>query len=710
MSDLILRLGARNSPLSLTQSRNALAELKKLLPALTIELLELTSPGDEDRTTDLRVSDPDFFTRYLDQGVLSGELDGAIHSAKDLPDPLTGGIDWFWLPWREDPRDAVILRQGETFTDLPPKPVIGVSSERRDAYCRARFPDAIFKPVRGNIEHRLAQLDNGDFDVMLMAGCALLRLGMEARISEWIPLSDLQSPPGQGYLAVTFRQGDERFQRLRNLLTPAVTMISAGPGDPGLCPSAGLEALRRCDLCLYDALAPHALLDELKPGAAAIFVGKRRDHYSIGRRELESLMVNACKEGKHVVRLKGGDAGIFARLAQETEALMAHGLPFRVIPGVSSLLAATTGTGMALTRKGLSRGFCAVTPEQLSESEPCVGMEDRQALPIAFFMAVNRLSEILAELHEEGRPGDEPATMVFGASTPRETILPATLDTIEAAVQSYDGTDPGLLLVGDIAAKDFLFDRTRFALQGKRVLLTCSRAIMPKAIAATEDLGGIPVPLPLIHLQPKPDAKPVLAAIADYDWLVVTSPSAVRCLFQLLDELRIDRRVLPRILLCGPGTAQVFIDAGIYPDAGPTDTFSGEAMLAAAKEHIQPGQRVLRLRSDKAGPSVQDALRDFGAEVTDCILYRNQALAPDELPPADAIFLASGSAVDAFVEAWGTEALAALDRVAIGEPTARVLRSHGLEPHTIAHQAIASASLQSLAAHYFLDALQRLGD
>ncbi len=699
-TSISFRIGARASRLSLAQSGNALRKLRQLLPNFHFELVPYSSPGDEDRLTDLRISDPDFFTRYLDHDVLSGKIDGALHSAKDMPDPLPDGIDWCWLPWPEDRRDVLVYRPGLTADDLPGAPVIGVSSDRRAQYCRERWPNALHRPIRGNIEHRLQQLDNGDFDIVPMAGCALVRLDLTHRISEWVPLDELDAPPAQGYLGLTFRHGDPRLTRLRNLLIKAVTLISAGPGDPGLCTIAGRDALHQADVCLYDALAPRELLADLPPHAEAIDVGKRRHKYTVGRQELENLLVNYCRQGKRVVRLKGGDAGIFARLSQETEALAHFNLPFRVLPGVSSLHAATTPTGLMLTRKGTSRGFCVVTPEQLGDQQAAVGMNDRRNLPLALFMAVSRIRDVVAELLAEGRPAGEPATMVYAASTPDEVILTATLATIADIVEAHDTNSPGLLLVGDIADAHHLFDRSHFPLEGKHVLLTCGSSIMARARLAVHDLGGIPIPMPFIRLVPEKSLIPVLRDLHDFDWLVLTSPSAVDCLWQLLTQARVDPRQLPRIIVCGSGTADALMRYGIHADACPASDYSAQGMLALAAECIPSGARVLRLRSDKATPAVADALTARGARVADHILYRNEVIRHEHLPPLDAIFFASASAVDAFVDCFTPGAAEALTLVAIGKPTADRLLHHGLTATVVSEEGTAPAAIHALAAWY----------
>jgi hydroxymethylbilane synthase len=201
MKNMTLRAGTRGSALAVLQTRDTLERLAALFPALAFETVTVETPGDRDLTTDLRQSPGDFFTRDLDDALREGRIDLAVHSAKDLPEPLPEDLDWFWLPWREDPRDAWVLPEGRRWTDLPACPVVGVSSERRAACTLRRFPEAVLKPIRGTIQSRLAQLDAGGYDAMLMAGAALNRLGLAHRVAEWVPLDELPVPEGQGRLA-----------------------------------------------------------------------------------------------------------------------------------------------------------------------------------------------------------------------------------------------------------------------------------------------------------------------------------------------------------------------------------------------------------------------------------------------------------------------------------------------------------------------------
>jgi uroporphyrinogen III methyltransferase/synthase len=670
----------------------------------------MSSPGDHDHKTDLRVSDPDFFTRFLDDALRDGRIDCAVHSAKDLPYPVAEGLDWFWLPWREDPRDCVILRPGETAASLPAQPKVGVSSDRREEYSLRHYPNCVMKPIRGKIEDRIAQLDAGNVDILLMASAALNRLGLEDRITECIPLGELPSPTGQGYIAITFREGDARWQRIRSYFVHAVTFVGGGPGHPGLCTQAGIKALQNCEVCLHDALSAPELLAQVPTDAKIIDVGKRAGRYRISREALDAQIAEFARQGRRVVRLKGGDPGMFGRLPEETAALVAGRLPFRVIPGVSSLAAATTGTGMLLTRRGESHGCSVLTPRLADSTREAIAADVRRKLALVFFMAVGRSAEIRSQLLSEGRSESEPAAMIYDAGMPSQTIIRGTLADIATRVGEHRTAQPGLLVIGQIANSAHQYPLDHGALCGLRIILTCSAELMPAAIAEVEWLGGIPLPLPLIQLSPCDEALPQVQQLSDYDWVTLTSASALRCLMNLIRTHKLDLRDLPKIMIPGPGVARVLREHGLRADVMPDSRFSGASMLDAAIAVVKAGERVLRLRSDQAPSTVADRLRAHGCEVDDCVLYRNQAIPTSTLPDADLVFFASGSAVRAFVDAFGEKALCELSILVIGKPTATVLAEYGHEPDVMATEATIVSSIRTLAAHLVGHALQNCSE
>jgi uroporphyrinogen III methyltransferase/synthase len=664
----LFKTGTRSSRLALIQTEQSINLFQEHLPESKWETVPFSSPGDRDKAADLITAPDNFFTRDLDEALLAGVIDCAVHSAKDVPDPLPEGIDWFWLSAAADSRDVLV-------GSLTPR-TVGVSSERRIAYAKQRFPAAEVKPLRGTIEERLAQLDAGKFDALIMAAAALQRLGLENRIAEWISPDDLPVPDGQGALALTFRSGDERFLRLRSLFVRPVVFVGAGM-NAGLCTQAGVAALRYADVCLYDALLDDALLAELPETARKIFVGKRSGQHSNTQDEICELIVRFARQGKRVVRLKGGDPGIYGRLAEEIDALNTVQFPYRVIPGGSSLSAATTGTGLLLTRRGTADRFRVLTAKTAAGSS---------GETLVVFMGIQSLEETAARLLTEGYSPDLPVSAVLDAGGLQQQIISASLSNIAGKVGPTDL--PGLVLIGETADPGFLY-RAHGALRGKRVWLTCSSDVQPRAAQAVLDFGGVPVQQPLIELVPEkvPD-------LGSYDWLILTSPSAVRCLLAQLDDLR----GLPKILCCGEGTAAALAKFRIQADAMPSGDFNTEGVLRTAQEIIPQSERILRLRSDRAGEKLSTELCKTFQHVDDVVICRNR-LVRCEMPGCDVIFFASVSAVESFVAQFGVEKLEGKEVVVIGARDAEALRRHGVSHPVAPRRATVEDAVAALASY-----------
>jgi uroporphyrinogen III methyltransferase/synthase len=698
---LQLKIGARGSRLSLLQAESVLVRLGEQLPGLEWTMVPFSSPGDQDQRTDLRDSPPDFFTRELDEALRRGDIDCALHSAKDMPYPAPAGLDWVWLPWTEDPRDALILRRGERAEQLPAAPRIGVSSVRREDFCLLRFPGGVLKGIRGTIDRRLEQLDAGDYDVLVMAVAALNRLGLQERISEIIPETELVPPAGQGVIGLSFRSDDRRFLDLRQLLVKSVTFAGAGIGSDAAS-LAVATALGRCEVCLYDALFDEGLLRFLPAGAVLVPVGKRSGAHAVPQPEITRMLCDYVRQGRRVVRLKGGDPGIFGRLAEEVEALEALELPFRVIPGVSSLAVATTGTGMLLTRRGESRGFTVMTPRREGGALGSSGHQARASLPMVFYMAISSAAEVFAELLQEGMPPTTPAAAVFNAGMSDEQILRGTLADLPMQVRTWlaaltTEAPPGLLIVGSPAAT--FYRRDLGALSGRRVLITCSETLLEEASGLVRDFGGIPICRPLIRLDPIAAGTDWASVLAKINWLVISSPASARCFMEILFRDGVDLRRLPKILSCGPGTSKALAKYGIQADAEPAEAYGSDGIVACAKTVMIIGDRVLRLRSEKAGDALARRLETLGLIVSERLVYENRRNDAGQLPESDIIFFASASAVEAAIAAWGAAEIKKRLLVVIGKPTAAALGNASLPADVIAVEATVKGAIASLASY-----------
>ena len=663
-------VGARGSALSRAQTAGALDFLRARFPGTDYRVVTVETPGDRDLTTPIEKSAPDFFTRDLDEAVRDGRVDFAVHSAKDLPPKIADDLDWFWLPERADPRDCWVTPPGRRLSQLEPPPGrrlsqldgrglrIGVSSERRAAYAKKAYPKAKLLPIRGSIDSRIQQLREGRYDAVLMALAGITRLyggtppGVELIP---IPIEELTPPEAQGYLAVVFRVGDARLMAMRAHFVKAVRFVSAGVGDAGLCTVQGMRDLECADVVLHDALFDLSLLGQKTADRGQrIDVGKRCGAHSMKQAEITRLICDEVRKGRRVVRLKGGDAGLFGRLAEETDALTALQIPFVVRPGVSALVAATTGTGLLLTRRGESRGFTAYTPRSTGTETPKVA-----------FMATRMASDEARRLVREGWPRTTPCAFVFDAAGPREEVRTATLGTVRKILPAKEEDRPGIFIAGRVAAGGW----PRLGpLGGRRVLVTCSDAVQERAVVAVEDLGGRPIRWPLIELCA---TRTFGEEVSGYDAIVLTSPSAVRIFFA---NCTCDLRRFGAFYTCGAGTDAELRRHGVASDVVPASDFSAAGLIAEIKKLDLRGKRVLRLRSVKAGSDVARALRRAGAKVDDVVLYENRACAPEGvLPPFDDVFFASASAVESFLARYGARALRGKGVLVMGGPTRAAL-------------------------------------
>ena len=647
--------GARGSRLSIAQAMGSIAFIESCVPGFHARLRTFETPGDRDLSTPIERSAPDFFTRDIDESVRSGEIDFAIHSAKDLPDPIAEDLDWFWLPNREDPRDCWVMRpEGVCSSRHSARRQgcglkIGVSSERRRAFALSRYPKAECMPIRGAIDSRLEQLSSGRFDAVLMAVAGLKRLYPGWEVGTPLPvgkgldtsligLDELPPPEGQGYIAVVFRKGDRRLNAVRRHFVRAVRFTSAGVGDADLITVRGAQDIANADVVLADALSGFGGGDGR---AKWIDVGKRCGAHSMPQDEITRLICDEARKGYRVVRLKGGDAGLFGRLAEETAALDSLDIPYIVRPGVSALTATTAPNGILLTKRGVARGFSVSTPRSSGEKVPQV-----------FFMATRMARETLGKF-----PPNERYAMVWDACGPYERVETGTCGN----PQLDDSDSPGLLVVGYAGA----------AFAVKRVLLTCSDAVMPRAVCLFEDMGWRTVRWPMIELKARAEIVETLADVGDrYDAIVLTSPSAARIFFE---RCRCDFRRLPEFWTCGSGTDRELRRHGVVSDVMPDRDFSADGLVERLRQEggRLDGMRVLRLRSAKAGRSVASAIRRQGAHVDDVVLYDNVPVFRSDmpLPRFDAIFFASSSAVEAYVCKYGARSLAGKELYVIGEPT-----------------------------------------
>ena len=431
---------------------------------------------------------------------------------------------------------------------------------------------------------------------------------------------------------------------VRRSFVKAVRFTSAGIGNPGTLTIRAMRDLEEADVVLADELS--GVSGEGRD-VEWIDVGKRCGAHTKSQPEITRMICHEVRKGRRVVRLKGGDAGLFGRLSEEVDALAALDIPYVVRPGVSALVAATTSNGLLLTKRGEASGFKASTPRSSGAKTPQV-----------FFMATRMACEMLRNF-----PPDMPYAMVWDACGPYERVETGVCGRPLLG----NDTVPGLLVVG--------FAGTPF--KRRKVLVTCSDAVMPRAVCMLEDKGLSPIEWPMISLSLHKDSVRRIEGLERrYDAIVLTSPVAVRMFFSAWKG---DRRRLPEFWTCGAGTDAELRNYGVYSDVMPESDFSAEGLIARLKRESAriKGIRVLRLRSAKAPKSVAAAMRRMGAVVDDAVLYVNTPVSRDgvPLPEFDAVFFASSSAVRAFVGQYGAKAMYGREIFVIGEPTRNALPS-----------------------------------
>lgn len=566
--------------------------------------------------------------------------------------------------------------------------IVGIpSSASGDAHFNSDVKDAL---LRGDIDLTVQNAEALTYPPA--EGLRMFRL-------PWCGNERHEIPPEHDALAVVFRMNDARSLRLRALFVKTVVIAGGGPGASELCTVGAREALEHCDVCLYDSLISKELLEWLPPSAKAVNVGKRAGTHQYTQEKICSIMEEYASRGSRVVRLKGGDPGVFGRLDEEVACLEKVWLHYRVLPGVSSLTAATTGTGLLLTRRNVAAGFTAMTAVGAKGKEMDVRAPSRSSLPIAFFMGKRRLRRIAEELLDDGMDAECPCAVVYNAGREDESTHTGTLGSIKGLPEMWEPGAPAVILVGSVAEKGFLF-KNEGALGGKRVLLTRSEPCMPMMSRLVREFGGVPVFRPTFRLNPRRLTKDEMTAVCDYDWIILQSYELVDVLMRQLKETRLSLNVLPKIMAFGNDTADRLQCYRLVPDAVFTGDLNLSERAHAIKKLISPQQRALIVCSDKDVKGMLRFLRRNSIETSEFPICKTDFIRYDERPHFDAALFASRYAVEGYKVNWQFTGLE--DKpVAVFENTAAdLLREHGINPILVPEHAAIERLVFALAARF----------
>lgn len=480
-----------------------------------------------------------------------------------------------------------------------------------------------------------------------------------------------------------------------------IYLVGAGPGDPRLLAIKGLDVLQQADAVVYDRLIPTSLLDHVRPEAEKIYVGKRPGNPSMNQEDINDLLVELGRSGKTAVRLKGGDPFIFGRGGEEALALKSAGVPFEVVPGISSGYAVPAYAGIPVTHRGVAASVTFVTGhEDPGKDHTDVDWENmaRGADTLVLYMGVGRLYEISRRLISGGRNPDTPVACIRWGTCPEQRTIIGTLDNIAEKAREADLKPPAITVVGDVVAlRNELSWFEQRPLFGRRIVVTRARAQAGELSRELEMLGAEVLEFPTIEIQPPEDYGPLDQAISGLDtvdWLIFTSVNGVEAFLERLKFHDLDMRAIPqnaRIAAIGPATAQCIERNGLRVDVVPAE-YRAEALLGDIGNGSGElrGKHVLIPRASVAREVLPQKLREAGAEVTvppayttvPFVDHKEDFLKTFEAGEIDCITFTSSSTVENFIQAFGPEEASRLlleTQVAcIGPITADTARKHGI--------------------------------
>ena len=437
-----IRVIARGSRLSRLQ----VEEVFKNFPELAYEIKYLESYGDKNQQISLLNGEApaDIFTRELDDAIRQGDADIAIHSAKDLPYPLPEDIEVIALFPAFDTTDSLVSRDHKKLAELPAGSIIGTSSPLRKKGLNELRPDLTIKGIRGCIEERVQQVKDGKYDAAIVATCALKRLGMEDEIAEVLPFP---THPLQGFLAITAKKGSQALQQAfasKSILNKqgSVSLVGFGPGDPDLLTIKAAKAIDAADIIFYDDLIDDFYLADKK--AEKIYVGKRAGYHHKEQADINRLLLEAAREGKNVVRLKGGDPMIFAHGSEEIEYLESNLIKVNVIPGITTASALAASQKISLTHRDFSSSVALVSGHTPQPVTP-------DAETLVYYMGAKQLQTIATQLiDKEGWAFNTPVLLTYNVSRPDEQTFETTLWNLRNGEMQNLPT-PLIALIGYVA-------------------------------------------------------------------------------------------------------------------------------------------------------------------------------------------------------------------------------------------------------------------
>ncbi len=493
-----------------------------------------------------------------------------------------------------------------------------------------------------------------------------------------------------------------------------VYLVGAGPGDYRLITLLGLSCISDADVIVYDRLVNPVLLNYTRPDAEMIYVGKSPDRHTMSQDEINATLVREAKNGKSVVRLKGGDPFVFGRGGEEAEFLLQNGISFEVVPGISSAIAAPAYAGIPVTHRNMASSFAVITGHEAEGKDANSSIEwgkiARACDTLIYLMGMGNLSSIVNNLVENGRDPLEPVALIQWGTTPDQRCLIGNLSNIVEKAAQENIASPAIIVVGQVASLgEKLAWFGRKPLSGKRVMITRPLHQSQKMVDLITDLGGEPWTFPTIKIAPivKEDTKypttpldQAIANIEEYSWLVFTSMNGVTAFFQRMQQLGVDIRSLKDVKICaiGPKTRAELEKLGLIIDYVPEKYTSQDLVDGLRSILNEPGTEKILVPRAESAPDVFSVLRDDGFNINEVPAYRTvQADGNTELirrlfqeKSIHILTFTSASTVINFVDMLGADDLQSLLEgvtvACIGPVTASVAQKLEIPVHVVAKE------------------------
>ncbi|HEY1771205.1 MAG TPA: uroporphyrinogen-III C-methyltransferase [Chthoniobacterales bacterium] len=471
-------------------------------------------------------------------------------------------------------------------------------------------------------------------------------------------------------------------------------LVGAGPGDPGLVTLRAKELIERADVIVYDHLCNPEILRWAADKAEIIYAGKKAAAHTLSQDEINELLIAKTRGGHEVVRLKGGDPFLFGRGGEEALALAREKIPFEVVPGVTSAIAAPAYAGIPVTHRGLASHVTFFTGHE--DPEKSEGAMDFAALAKlggtqVMLMGVERLAAITQQLRDHGAREDLPVALVRWGTTGRQEVLSGSLGNIAQRAAEKDFAPPAVAIFGEVVSLGKELDwRAQRPLAGRRIVVTRTRKQAGALTNRLRDLGADVLELPTIRIEPPNDLRAFAELVQDahsYDWIVFTSPNGVTAFFEMFYKLYDDARDIggARIAAIGPATAQRVRDFHLKVDLMPNEAVAEAVVREFKTQGDVENLRILIARAEEARDLLPKELSALGAIVDVAFAYRTVAETDDRTGArarlaeegADMITFTSSSTVENFL-ALGLPWPRGMQVASIGPITSRTARERGL--------------------------------